>query len=41
MNQSYDKKKAKGQFLLPKEKGIGEFAPKGNLVLFSHREKLT
>jgi len=32
------KRNAKGQFLLPKGKGIGEFAPKGNLVLFSHKD---
>jgi hypothetical protein len=36
------KKIAKGQFLLlSKEKGIGKFAPKGNLILFSPRENLT
>jgi hypothetical protein len=32
------KRNAKGQFLLPKEKGIGEIFPEGNLVLFSHRD---
>jgi len=36
------KRISEGQFLLlSKEKGTGKFAPKGNLILFSPREKLT